>query len=145
MSDEHAHDPHCGHDHGDHDHHHDNEPKRAPRPKLSGFGERWAEFKKNVDSRFNKGIDPTHVIEHGDHTHPAPFTASYKRGAILGASLSVGAIIHGGVNVSRGISGYEDSLGEEHKPSVRRLLVGASEIIGGAMALSRTLSGRWLP
>lgn len=115
-----------------------------PAPKLNSWSERWGEFKNNVDSRFNKSIDPTHVIDDGHgHTRPFAFEKRHKVGAITGAVASLGIVIHGGMNIVRGVTGYEDSLKEKHAPSALTTVVGAAEVGGGASLLLRALSGRY--
>ncbi len=122
------------------------EVKRIPAPKHANFQSRWATFKENVQSRFSKGIDPTHEVidEHGHHK-PFTFETAHKTGAVLGAIASVGVAIHGGRNVVRGISGYEDSMGEKHEPSWLTTVMGGGEIFAGLAGLARCLSGRWIP
>lgn len=122
------------------------EVKRVAAPKTKGFANRFRVLKENTISRFKHGIDPTHMVidEHG-HNKPFEFKTPHKTGAIIGAVASLGVMVHGGVNVIRGARGYEDSMGEKHESSIRTLLVGVGEVIGGASLFTRALSGRWMP
>jgi len=129
MSDKkHPHDGCNGH-HDHHDHHHDTGEGFVARVK-SGFNRRFRESKLDV------------VDEHG-HTHTVAFTTKNKVGAGVVAGVALGAAIHGGVNIMRGITGYEDSLKEKHDPSVLTAAVGTGEVVGGSMLLLRALTGRW--
>lgn len=132
----HVHDDHCTHD----------EVKRVAAPKPASWKERFNTFKQNVKSRFSDGIDPTHIIDDGHgHNKPFKFETRHKTGAIVGATCALGVVIHGGMNVKRGLTGYEDSLQEKHAPSVVTSIVGAGEIVGGLALISRALSGRYMP
>ncbi len=124
---DHPHGPHCDHDHN-HDHHHHDE----------GF---VARVQRHIKRRFSDNILDT-VDDHG-HAVQTEFTTKNKVGAIAIASLGVGAAIHGGVNVMRGIQGYTDSLGEKHEASGLTTTVGLGEAAGGLLVTLRALTGRW--
>lgn len=127
-----------------HDHDHQPHVKTVPAPKRASVGAWWAEVTGNIEKRFVRGVDPTHVVvdEHG-HEKPFEFKTAHKTGAILGAMASLGLVVHGGMNIMHGINGYEDSLGEKHEASALTVGVGATEAASGLLGMLRALSGRW--
>lgn len=132
MAHGHKHDDHHDHKHGehcDHDHH---------RSDSEGF---VARVKRHINRRFKDNILDTED-DHG-HTVQTEFTGKNKAGAIAVAAMGLGAVIHGGMNIWRGINGYEDTLGEKHDPSALTTTVGASETLGGAAVMLRALTGKW--
>ena len=97
------------------DHHHHDEKKKLDVQKfnLSGIQKRWAEN-----------------------------STGGKFGMAAGGAVSLGVIMHGGLNIKRGLLGYDDTLTGEHKKgSLENLIFGAGETYVGATMLRRFLTG----
>jgi hypothetical protein len=158
-----SHDPHgnCNHDHDHHHHdHHGNENIAKDLADKTGEA-----IKKALDSvpadQKKDGVNVTvnnvvvteghthdHDHGHGDKLEATKFNFSGvkehwnrlstkgKFGAVLGSTVGVGVIMHGGLNIKRGLMGYEDThTGEKRKGSISNLIVGVGETYVGALML----------
>lgn len=64
--------------------------------------------------------------------------------SIVGGSVSLGVIAHGGLNVKRGLLGYQDpETGEQKSGALSTLIVGIGEMAAGLAGLKKALTGRW--
>jgi hypothetical protein len=64
--------------------------------------------------------------------------------SILGGTVSLGVVAHGGHNIKRGLVGYDNpETGEREKGSISNLLLGAGEMAAGLFLLKRTLTPSW--
>ena len=69
-------------------------------------------------------------------------TTGGKFGMALGSTASLGVILHGGLNIKRGLMGYDDTqTGQHKKGSLENLIFGAGETYVGAAMLRRFLTG----
>jgi hypothetical protein len=93
-------------------------------PKLS----RFAEMKAQVADHFSK-----------------PGRTMFGKGiSIIGGTVGLGVVMHGAVNMKRGIMGYHDpETGEQKKGSLSNIVVGAGEAAAGMFAIKRALTGGW--
>ena len=111
-----SHDPH-DHHHHDHDHHHHDHAPKAP-------------------------LEPMPLTAKGIQDHWTRSTTGGKFGIVAGSALGLGVILHGGLNIKRGLMGYDDTITGEHKKgSVENLLFGIGETYVGAATLRRFLTG----
>lgn len=63
---------------------------------------------------------------------------------IVGSTVSLGAVAHGGLNVKRGLFGYQDpETGEQKSGALSTLIVGIGEMAAGLAGLKKALTGRW--
>lgn len=63
--------------------------------------------------------------------------------AVLGGTAALGAVVMGGINLKRGVTGYADpQTGEHHKGDVGHLLIGTAELGLGAAGLLAAVTGR---
>lgn len=62
----------------------------------------------------------------------------------VGGTVSLGVIAHGGLNMKRGLFGYQDPESGEHKSgALSTFIVGAGEMAAGLASLKKALTGRW--
>lgn len=67
-----------------------------------------------------------------------------KMMGMVGGSVSLGVVAHGGLNVKRGLLGYHDpETGEQKSGALSTLIVGIGEMAAGLVGLKKALTGRW--
>lgn len=89
---------------------------------------RFAEMRAQVSDHFSK-----------------PGRTMFGKGiSIIGGTVGLGVVMHGAVNMKRGLMGYHDpETGEQKKGSLSNLIVGAGEAAVGLFTLKRSLTGSW--
>lgn len=64
--------------------------------------------------------------------------------SFTGATVGLGVVAHGALNMKRGLMGYSDpETGEQRKGALSNIIVGALEMAAGLSSLKRALTGRW--
>lgn len=126
---------------------------------LSIYKGKTAELVETLETRFKRNGIP--VI--GELIRPADLPIQEEFGmqvkehigksglfgkglSIIGGTVATGVIGHGGLNIKRGLFGYQDpETGEQKSGAFGTLIVGAAEMAAGLLSLNKALTGRWVP